>query len=347
MADCLVSVLCTAYNHEEYIRDALESIVTQQTDFPFEVLVNDDASTDGTAAILREYAAKYPDIIRPFYQEKNLYSQGKDLCLEVLYPAARGKYIALCEGDDYWTDPTKLQLQVDFLDAHPDYSACVHNTLAHTVGGEEPDRVLFEQGEDRDVPFEQVIRGMSHAFHTSSVVAKKSVIAHPADFFYVGLAHGFGDHPDGLWMITNGPVRYLDRCMSVYRMHSNNASWSTMVDGAYEKMLEYFQGKLELLNAYRPYASAERTAAVDQAILETEFEMMHYEGRDREQRKSPYDAILRRQSFSYRVKNLIKCLFPGLQKRYREKRGFRRLCLPGRAILLQRAYLEEKEVTRA
>ena len=97
-----------------------------------------------------------------------------------------------------------------------------------------------------------------------------------------------------------------------------------MVDGAYEKMLEYFEGKLALLRAYRPYASAERTAAVDEAILETEFEMMHYQGRDREQRRPPYDAILRRQSFSYRAKNLVKCLFPALQRRYRARRGFGR-----------------------
>ncbi len=320
--EILVSICCLTYNHEAYLRDTLEGFLMQKVDFPIEILVNDDASTDGTRAILQEYAAKFPELIRPFYQDVNLYSQGKDLCLEVLYPAARGKYTALCEGDDYWTDPDKLQLQADFLESHPDYTACVHDTLVHCCGGEREDYRLLHRGQDCDVRFEDVLFGMSHAFHTSAVMAKKSVIAHPADFFYVGLAHGFGDHPDGLWMITNGPVRYLDRCMSVYRMHSNNAAWSSHVDGAYDKMLEYFDGKLALLRAYRPYASPERLAAVDEAILETEFETMHFEGRDREQRKPPYDAILRRQSFSYRAKNLVKCLFPGLQKRYREKRGF-------------------------
>ena len=317
-----VSILCTAYQHEAYIREALESFVTQQTDFSFEVLVSDDASTDGTAAIIREYAEKYPDIVCPFLQEKNLYSQGINLYDTLLFPAARGQYLAACEGDDCWTDPTKLQRQVDFLDAHPEYSACVHNTVAHYTDGSTPDRVLFEQSGDRDIPFSQVICGMSHAFHTSSIVAKKAVIAHPADFFYVGLAHGFGDHPDGLWMITNGPIRYLDRCMSVYRVHSNSASWSSGVDAGYAAMRDYFDGKLELLRAYRPYAQAERLPAVDQAILETEFEQMHYEGRDREQRRPPYDAILRRQPFSYRLKNLLKCCFPTLQRRYRKRRGY-------------------------
>ena len=109
MADCKVSVVCTAYNHEKYLRDALESFVGQETDFPFEVLVNDDASTDGTAAILREYAERYPAIIRPFYQEKNIFSRGGNIYDEVFYPVARGEYIAACEGDDRWTDPHKLQ----------------------------------------------------------------------------------------------------------------------------------------------------------------------------------------------------------------------------------------------
>ena len=320
--EILVSVCTLTYNHEAYLRDTLEGILMQKVDFPMEILVNDDASTDGTRAILREYAEKYPDLIRPFYQDVNLYSQGKDLCLEVLYPAARGKYIALCEGDDYWTDPDKLQLQVDFLEAHPEYTACVHDTLVRYCSGERADYRLLHRGQDCDVRFEDVLFGMSHAFHTSSIVAKKAVIAHPADFFYVGLAHGFGDHPDGLWMITNGPIRYLDRCMSVYRVHSNSASWSSGVDAGYAAMRDYFDGKLELLRAYRPYAQAERLPAVDRAILETEFEQMHYEGRDREQRRPPYDAILRRQPLSYRFKNLLKCCFPALQRRYRKRRGY-------------------------
>ena len=143
--EILVSVCTLTYNHEAYLRDTLEGILMQKVDFPMEILVNDDASTDGTRAILREYAEKYPDLIRPFYQDVNLYSQGKDLCLEVLYPAARGKYIALCEGDDYWTDPDKLQMQVDFLEAHPEYTACVHDTLVRYCSGERADYRLLHQ----------------------------------------------------------------------------------------------------------------------------------------------------------------------------------------------------------
>lgn len=119
----LVAIRCITYNHEPYIRDALEGFVMQKTDFPFVAIVHDDASTDKTADIIREYAAKYPDIIKPIYETENQYSKpgnplGKLMNAAVL--ATGAKYIALCEGDDYWTDPLKLQKQVDFLESHPE-----------------------------------------------------------------------------------------------------------------------------------------------------------------------------------------------------------------------------------
>ena len=117
----LVSIDCITYNHEAYIRDALEGFLMQKTDFTFEVLIHDDASTDQTANIIRKYEKKYPDIIKPIYQKDNQYSKGIQISRQFQYPRARGKYIAICEGDDYWIDPYKLQKQVDFLEAHHDY----------------------------------------------------------------------------------------------------------------------------------------------------------------------------------------------------------------------------------
>lgn len=118
----LVSVLCTAYNHEPYLRQCLDSIVAQQTTFSFELIVHEDASTDGTRAIVEEYAARFPHIVRPIYQTENQYSKyNGDIYRPILFPAVRGQYIAICEGDDYWTDPAKLQKEVDILEKD---SAC-------------------------------------------------------------------------------------------------------------------------------------------------------------------------------------------------------------------------------
>lgn len=109
----LVSICCITYNQENYIRDAIEGFLMQRTTFPIEIIIHDDASTDNTAKVVNEFAEKHPDLIVPIYQTINQYSQGIKPWPNFVFPRARGKYIALCEGDDYWTDPLKLQKQVD------------------------------------------------------------------------------------------------------------------------------------------------------------------------------------------------------------------------------------------
>jgi len=125
----LVVVWCLTYNQKDYIRDALDGFVMQQTNFPFEVIVHDDASTDGTTAIVEDYAKRYPDIVKPMIETENQWKKGGlKRIINIMNEYHRtGKYIAFCEGDDYWTDKRKLQKQVDFLESHPDYSLCFHS----------------------------------------------------------------------------------------------------------------------------------------------------------------------------------------------------------------------------
>lgn len=126
----LVSICCITFNHAPYLKECLDGFVMQQTNFKYEVIIHDDASTDGTQEIIKEYTQKYPDIFKPILQTENQYSKGvKRILATFCYPKAKGKYIALCEGDDYWTDPLKLQKQVDFLEAHPDIVYTCHRYL--------------------------------------------------------------------------------------------------------------------------------------------------------------------------------------------------------------------------
>lgn len=126
--EVLVSISCITYNHVQYIRQCLDGFLMQQTNFAFEVLIHDDCSTDGTTEIIKEYELMYPDIIKPIYEKENQYQQGKPSGSVVWnFPRAQGKYIAMCEGDDYWIDPLKLQKQVDFLDANLEYGMCYTN----------------------------------------------------------------------------------------------------------------------------------------------------------------------------------------------------------------------------
>ena len=126
MADAImVSICCSTYNHEKYIADAIESFLMQKTDFKYEILVNDDASKDRTAEIIKEYEKEYSDLVKPKYHTENQYSKGIKV-ERFNRERAKGKYIAVCEGDDYWTDPYKLQKQVECLEKHPQYSCCFH-----------------------------------------------------------------------------------------------------------------------------------------------------------------------------------------------------------------------------
>lgn len=133
----LVAIHCFVYNHEPYLRDCFNGFVMQQTNFPFVAVVHDDASTDNSTAIIREYTTKYPHIFKPIYEDSNLYSQGGfDTVNQVMNKAIDrygAKYIALCEGDDYWTDPYKLQKQVDELEKHANYTMCYtdYSTVDH------------------------------------------------------------------------------------------------------------------------------------------------------------------------------------------------------------------------
>ena len=122
----IVSVICFVYNHEKYLREALNGFLMQKINFQYEVVIHDDASTDNSASIIKEYEEKYPEIIKPIYQTENQYSLEKGRATHICFSKAKGKYIAMCEGDDYWTDPLKLQKQVDFLEANPDYVICGH-----------------------------------------------------------------------------------------------------------------------------------------------------------------------------------------------------------------------------
>lgn len=124
----LVSISCLTYNHAKYISQCLDGFLMQETEFPYEILIHDDASTDGTEEIIREYQAKYPLIIRPIYEEENQWLKGRRGSPEFNFPRAKGKYIALCEGDDYWTDSSKLQQQVEILENNPSLSATCHDT---------------------------------------------------------------------------------------------------------------------------------------------------------------------------------------------------------------------------
>ncbi|NLI21835.1 MAG: glycosyltransferase [Clostridiales bacterium] len=136
----LVSICCVTYNHAGTIAETLEGFLAQQADVSVEILVHDDASDDGTEAILRDYAQRYPDVVKPLFETENQYRKGTAMDATFNFPRVTGAYIALCEGDDLWVDPHKLRRQIDCLNAHPGCTFCFTNGTVRDGGGRIPDR---------------------------------------------------------------------------------------------------------------------------------------------------------------------------------------------------------------
>lgn len=162
----LVSICCTAYNHEKYIAQALDSFLAQKCDFPFEILVHDDVSTDRTAEIIREYAQRYPDIVKPMFQTENQYSKGVPINETFNFPRAQGKYIALCECDDFWCDNTKLQRQIAHMESDPGCTFSFTNGYVHDESGARKEDRPFLPYYDRDL---SVYEGKSRAYSLAEI----------------------------------------------------------------------------------------------------------------------------------------------------------------------------------
>lgn len=225
--DPLVSIRCLVYNHEPFLRQCLDGFVMQKTTFPFEAIVHDDASTDGSAAIIREYAEKYPDIIKPIYETENQYSKHDGSIGRIIEAAMhpKSKYIATCEGDDYWTDPNKLQLQVDFLESHPDYSLTVHE---YTEWDEEkksfrPHRIKFLENttEDLTLTLDNFATGVFFTKTLTAVYPRRSLLNSNLNQYRAQF-----DMTLFYALMTQGKCRLFNRVMGCYRMQPNSVTSS-------------------------------------------------------------------------------------------------------------------------
>ena len=235
----LVSISCLTYNHEDFIEDALSGFLSQETSFSFEILVHDDASTDNTAKVIRRLEKEYPNIIKPVYQKINQWSINREGIRKAQYNRMRGKYVAFCEGDDFWTDPRKLQKQVDFLENNPEYSMCFHPVKQIFVGEDTELNRLSILNENE---FKTDDIWNSWIIQQSTILIKKSILL---DDYYVNNISKkkmyFGDLFLILCAAEEGKIYGFNEAMSVYRKHpgsitakGSNPSLDQMV-----RMLKY------------------------------------------------------------------------------------------------------------
>lgn len=224
--EVLLTIRCVTYNHAPYIRQCMEGFVMQQTNFAFEAVVHDDASTDGTADIIQEYAEKYPNIIKPILRKENQYSKKNGAITRSLDANTRGKYVAICEGDDYWTDPHKLQRQVDFLEAHPEYSICYHKVSIVNSDASETKGFFPSWLPDKPATFELADMEDRNIIQTNSVVYRwRFHEENQADFVWPGILPG--DWLMHLLHAAKGKVYYMPEVMGAYR-HHDGGIWSAV-----------------------------------------------------------------------------------------------------------------------
>ena len=302
-----VSIICDVYNHGSYLRDALEGFVSQKTNFPIEILVHDDASTDNSAEIIREYEAKYPAMVKPLYQTVNQYSQNVYIDKTFQIPRITGKYVAVCEGDDFWTDPLKLQKQVDFLENNPEYSLCACSTIRRNMKtGLDEQRYVIQ--EDMDISFEDLVHNKTGGFFQyASIVMRSDVFVQRPDWFQ---KFPIGDYPLVLMAALNGKVHMLKDVMTVYRYYAAN-SWTVRMDND-ERRAKVSQQMIEALEALDADTNYQHHEVVNQRIKRHKYTlalMQHdYQALQSEELKAMFNA----RSLPRRMSDLIRCKYPKL-----------------------------------
>lgn len=238
----LVSILCLTYNHEKYISQALDGFISQKTSFPFEVIVHDDASTDGTVRIIKDYEKKYPYLIRAIYETNNLYSQGISCMRICLEEFCNGKYIALCEGDDYWTDPQKLETQISFMEQRPECTMTYHPVHYVSNG------IIMENDVNGDkfkeITAEEIIHGGGLFCASPSLVFKRTVGVEYPKF---RLMADIGDYPLQILTALRGSVFYFPKLMGCYR-RNHEGSWSRLIEEKPDKAITHWNTEIAWLS---------------------------------------------------------------------------------------------------
>lgn len=317
-----VSVCCITYNQEKYIRKMLDSVIGQETKFAYEILVHDDASTDFTGDVVKEYANKYSNILTAIIQEENQFSLGKrDILFNQLLPRVRGKYIAMCEGDDYWCDMRKLQKQYDFMERHKECALCAHGTGIIFENGHETGKKIpaidVKEIMTSDEYISYCIENDTHIFHTSSIFFKKEdankLLQNQPEFYRISPV---GDRVMFLYYATKGNVGYLNEEMSCYRTMSDG-SWTKTMVSSKEKTYEKNCGMLKMVKAFDQYTGGRYHKEAYEFETLYNFVAFQYELRCREMLQKRYRNLYKRLSSKEKLFFGICAFCPRLGKGYR------------------------------
>lgn len=243
--DLLVTIQCLTYNHEPYIRKCLEGFIMQKTNFRFEAIVHDDASTDGTAEIVREYSEKYPGIIRAFFETENQYSKHNGVIGKIIRENTHGKYIAMCEGDDFWIDPLKLQKQVDLLENNPSVSLCCGGYITRQNGHLDKEYICHKGTTDY---FQFSLNDWENFWYTKTLTVLYRREAFSNFLLNLDKYHYSRDTHLYYNLLKWGDGIYLSECLGVYNLHVGGI-WSLVSER--KKAMDSYNCYKELYKIHR------------------------------------------------------------------------------------------------
>lgn len=281
MADKIdISICCITYNQARYVNKMLESILEQKTDYTYEIIIHDDASTDETADIVRGYAKRHPNIIRTILQKENQFSSGKtNILFDQLFSVAKGEYIAVCEGDDYWCCKEKLDKQIKFMKLHPECSMCTHKTRVVQEDGKATNKTIptyavriITSGKEY---LKKCLEVDSHLFHTSSIFFKRQCLDGIIESTPGFISQTPVEDRALFWLLaTKGEIGYIDLEMSCYRSMSVG-SWTSTMEASYVKKYQKNLALLKMARLFNEYTKGE--FAKEFYDYETNYLFMCYE----------------------------------------------------------------------
>lgn len=291
--DDILTIYCLTYNHEKYIRKTLQGFVEQETKYKYKVIVHDDASTDRTRIIIEEFVKNYPDLFIPIYQRENLYSKGVNIFKEIIEPMIKTKYTAICEGDDYWCDKNKIELQINYLEKNVECSFCVHNTAFINENGKLIGKTFNAIRRNINLSTQDIITNIY--FHTSSYMYRTELRKQMPKIF---LAPEVEDYPLTLYLSLHGYIHYIDRVMSCYRVGSIN-SWSERILKNKNKAVIHNNSMILMLKRINNYTNYKYSKLFQQKIYYYVYNNILLE-------KKYWKVFLKKELFLYFFYRLLK-----------------------------------------
>ena len=303
--EIVVSILCMTYNQEKYIADAVESFLMQKTRFKYEIIIHDDASSDNTASIIKKYERENPDVLKTIFQQKNQYSQGKDILQDYMFPMAKGKYLALCEGDDYWTDEYKLQKQVEALEKNQQCNVCAHAVSIVTSDKKKKIGEMAQGKEQSVFSVEKVILGGGGFVGTNSLMFTSEMFKNVPSFRKIYRI----DYSLQIWGTLKGGMLYLPECMAAYRTMATS-SWSLTMQQNPMLKIQHYSKLIEMLNCLNEYTKGVYKPEIESIIQYQKYSIALLESDYDNIIKGEYRAIFKKEPIINRLKVYIKKFFP-------------------------------------